>query len=301
MIFVFRHVKLVVTDSGGLQEESSAFAVPVIVLRDFTERAEAIHEGVSILVSDRSSEFFTVLSNLIQDENGMYRKMSQQKFPFGDGKTSERIVDALKKFSPKSKCPWRRDVSRASSMTTRWTEQRRYDVIQTASIIDPDLTIILPIHDGERFLRESLQSMLDQETSFQVEYVVVDDFSNDESLSIVLEMAKGNAQFTIVKHTKNLNLPESLNTGLSLSRGRWISWTSDDNNLSVDFAELMLLKAAQFPDAGIIGGPISIINDSGEQEVAPYLPTTAVGFIDWLQIGKDWRYFSILQGSRKWW
>lgn len=224
-----------------------------------------------MLVQDRGEQLLSVLSDMIENKNDVYSRISQQKFPFGDGHAAEKIVEVLRGWQRRSACPWHRHVVKTLSiMNTSQTEEfsnnvKMLKLLQNARIENPSLTIILPVHNGETFLRESLQSIIDQQTSFKFECVVVDDCSTDRTLAIILEMTKQDPRFTIVKHSKNLNLPESLNTGLSISRAHWITWTSDDNIYSVDFAEIMLTKADEFPEAGIITGAYIYIDDKGEQ------------------------------------
>lgn len=283
MIYVLQHVDLVVTDSGGLQEEGSAFAVPVIVLREFTERPEAIMEGVSMLVPDRSHQLLSVLSELVENTNDIYSRMSQRKLPFGDGHTAERIVEVMMGWEKSSACPWHREVQSNNkgigslpvgrSVRYRGTSANfsRYQLFQKANVKDPVLTIILPVHNGEQFLKFSLTSIMEQQTSFTYEVVVVDDASTDRSSSIIAEMTTGDPRVTIVRHWSNLQLPNALNTGLLMSRGKWLTWTSDDNIYSIDFVERMLLKAADYPDAGIITGAYVHITENGDLRSSPLL------------------------------
>ena len=86
---------LVLTDSGGLQEESTWYGRPVLVLRDDTERTEAIDAGSSILISD-SAALERELVELCAVDSQRLQKMSIRTLPFGDGYTSERLIKLLK-------------------------------------------------------------------------------------------------------------------------------------------------------------------------------------------------------------
>jgi UDP-N-acetylglucosamine 2-epimerase (non-hydrolysing) len=86
---------LVVTDSGGLQEEGPALGKPVLVLRDVTERPEAVHAGAVRLIGTRFQAVVDALSKLYCNEN-LYQKMATPVFPYGDGHASERIVEAMR-------------------------------------------------------------------------------------------------------------------------------------------------------------------------------------------------------------
>ncbi len=88
---------LIMTDSGGLQEEAPALDVPVIVLRTETERPEAIEAGTIVLAGVDKEQIVETADRILSDEN-YYRQIAQAKNPYGDGKASKRIVKALKEW-----------------------------------------------------------------------------------------------------------------------------------------------------------------------------------------------------------
>lgn len=85
---------LIVTDSGGLQEEGPSFGVPVLVIREETERPEGIEAGTAKLVGTSYDGVYNGLDLLLSNEEE-YRKMANAVNPYGDGKASIRIVDIL--------------------------------------------------------------------------------------------------------------------------------------------------------------------------------------------------------------
>jgi UDP-N-acetylglucosamine 2-epimerase (non-hydrolysing) len=85
---------LVLTDSGGVQEEAPVFARPVLVLRDTTERREAIDAGVARLVGTRGDDIVAAAATLLNDSTA-YAAMATRVSPFGDGRAAGRIVDVL--------------------------------------------------------------------------------------------------------------------------------------------------------------------------------------------------------------
>ena len=87
---------MVLTDSGGLQEEAPTFGVPVLVLRDETERPEAIEAGCALLIGAQREAIVKNVMRLSTDVN-LYRQMSQAGNPFGDGTASRQIVAVLEK------------------------------------------------------------------------------------------------------------------------------------------------------------------------------------------------------------
>lgn len=87
---------LCLTDSGGIQEECPSFGVPVLVMRDTTERPEGVDVGTLRLVGTDEEVIYSAFTELLEDEE-LYKKMSQSCNPYGDGHASERIADILEK------------------------------------------------------------------------------------------------------------------------------------------------------------------------------------------------------------
>ncbi|MDS9472277.1 UDP-N-acetylglucosamine 2-epimerase (non-hydrolyzing) [Sporosarcina pasteurii] len=88
---------IILTDSGGIQEEAPSLGKPVIVLRDTTERPEGIEAGTLKLAGTDEDVIFSLTDELLTDEDA-YNKMAQASNPYGDGHASERIVEALKEY-----------------------------------------------------------------------------------------------------------------------------------------------------------------------------------------------------------
>ena len=88
---------MVMTDSGGLQEEAPHLGKPVLVLRDVTERPEAVEAGTVKLVGTDIDTIVKEASKILNDENE-YANMSKAINPYGDGKASERIVNSILKY-----------------------------------------------------------------------------------------------------------------------------------------------------------------------------------------------------------
>ena len=85
---------LIMTDSGGLQEEGPHFGIPVVVLRTETERPEAVEAGTVIVAGTKEEEIFERANTLLNNTQA-YEKMAHAINPYGDGHASERIVEAL--------------------------------------------------------------------------------------------------------------------------------------------------------------------------------------------------------------
>lgn len=87
---------LIMTDSGGIQEEAPSLGKPVLVLRENTERPEGIEAGTLRLVGVKKESVYRGVKELLDDKN-LYERMSRASNPYGDGKASRRIVDVLLK------------------------------------------------------------------------------------------------------------------------------------------------------------------------------------------------------------
>jgi UDP-N-acetylglucosamine 2-epimerase (non-hydrolysing) len=97
LVHLMRRAKLVLTDSGGIQEEATGLGIPTLVLRRTTERPEGVEAGVLKLVGTDAALIQAEAVRLLEDE-AAYQAMAQAANPFGDGHAAGRIVAALKEF-----------------------------------------------------------------------------------------------------------------------------------------------------------------------------------------------------------
>jgi UDP-N-acetylglucosamine 2-epimerase (non-hydrolysing) len=96
-VYLMSRAYIVLTDSGGIQEEAPSLGKPVLVMRDKTERPEAINIGTVKMVGTKADVIVSELKSLL-DNKEIYKKMSEAHNPYGDGKACKRIVDFLAKF-----------------------------------------------------------------------------------------------------------------------------------------------------------------------------------------------------------
>jgi UDP-N-acetylglucosamine 2-epimerase (non-hydrolysing) len=98
LVQLMKHAKLILTDSGGIQEEAPGFGIPALVLRNVTERPEGVEAGALKLVGT-DTQVIVREATLLLDDPAVYAQMAKAVNPYGDGHASERIVEALLNFS----------------------------------------------------------------------------------------------------------------------------------------------------------------------------------------------------------
>lgn len=94
-VYLMNQAHIILTDSGGIQEEAPSLGKPVLVMRDTTERPEAVSAGTVKLVGTDVDKITTSLNRLLTDEKA-YEEMSFAHNPYGDGKACERIIEVLR-------------------------------------------------------------------------------------------------------------------------------------------------------------------------------------------------------------
>lgn len=93
-VYLMANSHLILTDSGGIQEEAPSLGKPVLVMRDTTERPEAVIAGTVKLVGTNEADIFRAVEHLLEDQQA-YQAMAKAHNPYGDGKACERIVERL--------------------------------------------------------------------------------------------------------------------------------------------------------------------------------------------------------------
>lgn len=98
MIWLMSRSHLVLTDSGGIQEEAPSLGKPVLVMRDLTERTEGVEAGTAVLVGTDQKKIVETVRELLHNRRA-YEKMAKRRNPYGDGTASAQIRDVLKKIA----------------------------------------------------------------------------------------------------------------------------------------------------------------------------------------------------------
>lgn len=123
------------------------------------------------------------------------------------------------------------------------------------------VSIVLPTYNGAKYLRQSIDSCLNQ-TYKNIELIIVDDGSRDETPQIIRSYQDDRIKY--IRHDKNKRLPHALNTGFSKATGDYLTWTSDDNYYAADAIESMIVSLQTNKTVDFVYANYFIINDNGE-------------------------------------
>lgn len=123
------------------------------------------------------------------------------------------------------------------------------------------VSIVLPTYNGEKYLNESIQSILDQ-TYENFELIIVDDCSTDSTPSILDRIQNKDKRIHVYRNTKNKKLPASLNYGFSKSRGKYLTWTSDDNIFEKNAISNMVRVLENNQNIGLVFSKMEYIDEN---------------------------------------
>ena len=130
--------------------------------------------------------------------------------------------------------------------------------------MDPLISIILPVFNGENYLTQSIESCLNQ-TYSNIELIIIDDCSYDRTPEIIEKYTLRDNRVRLLKNTENLKLPKSLNVGHDVAKGKFITWTSHDNIFNEDALELMYHEIQRY-SVDIVYADMIIINEQNDFE-----------------------------------
>ena len=126
------------------------------------------------------------------------------------------------------------------------------------------VSIVMPVYNGEKYLRQSITSVLNQ-TFQDWNLIIVDDCSTDFSPEIMNEYAKADGRIQIIHNKINSKIPASLNNGFEKALGRYYTWTSDDNIYEQDAIEKMVKFLDEHPDTGLVYSNMRFIDGEGRE------------------------------------
>ena len=137
----------------------------------------------------------------------------------------------------------------------------------------------MPVHNGERYLKESIESVL-QQSFTDWELILVDDCSADGSHVLMEEYVKKDTRVQLITNQTNLGLPRSLNKGFSKARGEYLTWTSDDNLYDKEALLDMQTFLRDHPLTGLVYCDMYYINERGEPTGSVEVPPEALYYND---------------------
>lgn len=115
----------------------------------------------------------------------------------------------------------------------------------------PRVSIVLPTYNGERYIRASIESILNQ-TYKDWELIIVNDASIDSTIDIVNEYVQRDSRIRVITNSTNKKLPESLNIGFESTSGEYLTWTSDDNMYKPKAIEFMVNHLDNHSDVDMV-------------------------------------------------
>ncbi|MEE0168235.1 MAG: glycosyltransferase [Eggerthellaceae bacterium] len=125
------------------------------------------------------------------------------------------------------------------------------------------VSIVLPTYNGEKYIRESINSVLSQ-TYEDWELIVIDDCSNDATPAIIQHFMEKDSRITSIRNLTNKKLPASLNIGFEHASGDYFTWTSDDNLFRNDALSIMVSTLGNNPNTDLVYCDIQRINAAGD-------------------------------------
>ena len=124
------------------------------------------------------------------------------------------------------------------------------------------ISCILPTYNGEKYIKESIESILNQ-TYTNWELIVIDDCSTDATPEILKELSNENDKIKVYRNEKNEKLPRSLNDGFAHAIGDYLTWTSDDNIYKKNAFEVMRKELVDNPSVGFVFSRMDYIDERG--------------------------------------
>ncbi|GAB1855735.1 glycosyltransferase [Flavobacteriaceae bacterium MHTCC 0001] len=124
------------------------------------------------------------------------------------------------------------------------------------------ISIILPVYNGEKFIEEAINSTLSQ-TYKQFELIIVNDCSTDNTLDIVKRISLKDKRIILISNKTNQKLPASLNIGHKKAKGKFVTWTSDDNVLLPNFLEDLVYQIIK-QNVDVVYSNYEVINQIGD-------------------------------------
>lgn len=155
--------------------------------------------------------------------------------------------------------------------------------------MNPLVSIVLPTYNGEKYIRKSIESCLTQ-TYANLELIVVNDCSKDNTLAIINEYASKDKRIKIINNEKNKKLPLSLNTGFETATGDYFTWTSDDNFYTEGAIECLVKAITGEKDIDLVYTNYRTIDDNDNVTGEMTFGDINESFMEWKGCGACFLY-----------
>jgi glycosyltransferase involved in cell wall biosynthesis len=155
----------------------------------------------------------------------------------------------------------------------------------------PLVSIVLPTYNGARYLQRSVDSCLSQ-TFGEFELIIVDDCSTDDTGRLADAYAEADPRVRVIHNTFNKKLPLSLNTGFEQAKGKYHSWTSDDNFYASEALEVLVSELTARPEIDLVYTDYYLIDDQDLVIGRRKFNNIYDGFTEWLGCGACFLYKS---------
>ena len=132
-------------------------------------------------------------------------------------------------------------------------------------MLNPKVSIVLPVYNGEKYLKQSIDSILNQ-TYDNLELIIVNDCSTDSSEDIIRRYLERDNRIIYVMNSVNSKLPKTLNNGFKKACGDYYTWTSDDNLFHRDAIEKMVNYLESYRNVDLVYCDYNIIDGYGEKK-----------------------------------
>jgi glycosyltransferase involved in cell wall biosynthesis len=153
----------------------------------------------------------------------------------------------------------------------------------------PLVSIVLPTYNGSRYIRQSVGSCLAQRfTDFEL--IIVNDCSTDDTAAIIEELGRQDPRIRIIHNEFNKKLPLSLNTGFAQARGKYHTWTSDDNYYAPDALEKMMAVLEADAHRDLVYTDYSLVDEESHVFGTRTFHNIYDSFTDWLGCGACFLY-----------
>lgn len=230
--------------------------------REAQQRTEADAREIERLREELRRIHASTGWRLILAERRLQRRVRRGLRRTGRALLPSRLLRAVARLSPLPQ-PMSWHAYAFDRFKRAWSACHAGDLSSLRLPSEPGLvSIVLPVYDGERYLREAIDSVLDQ-TYERFELIAVDDGSTDASGAILDGYAARDRRVRVI-HQENRGLPEALSRGFREARGAYLTWTSCDNRLASRFLEEMVAALDRHPEWDAVWSDVEMIGEEGE-------------------------------------